>query len=150
MKKALVASLLTTVMLVGLFFAREAILDRMSLAILSKPIADVFFVAKTVERFKFEQGAYPAGAQRDDVEPLLIGRGWQHGALANAGLSYFSNGRSYTVLARPSGDGPFKRASWGCVELRDGKWVAWPEGFSDNDLRNMEAKLAAVRSGAGD
>jgi hypothetical protein len=113
--------------------------NRLRIAIL-KPknmryVWDANAIAAALEQYKTTHGAYPAAMDASGLELALVPGHLR--SLPKWGLRYFSDGSSYTLFVRLGGEGPISLQALGDIEIRDGKWVSWPDLFTEQELRHL-------------
>ena len=103
-----------------------------------RELGEILFLAEALERFRCANGSYPGSfadpvfSAPENVASLIRSEGET--------LAYFSNGFTYTLLLRQTGS-----ATIGAFELRDGRWVTWPDLYSKAELVPIEQQLALTR-----
>jgi len=107
---------------------------------------EIFTLAQNVERYRVTHGIYPQTCDVAQLEQML-NVGYPPGALARRGIEYFSNGTDYTIILRADGVGSYESKGYGVFELRNGRWVAWPRGISQQYLDDTELRLRELAPG---
>jgi hypothetical protein len=96
-------------------------------------IVDATMIVTALEQYKTQHGVYPAAMEARGLEAALVPAILR--SLPRWGLSYFSDGTTYTLLIRPAGDGPHAVDALGLIEIRDGRWVSWPDWLTEDELK---------------
>ena len=96
---------------------------------------DASTIAAALEQYKATHGTYPAAMDARGLEVALVPAHLR--SLPKWGLRYFSDGSSYSLLIRLGGEGPISLHALGDIEIRDGKWVSWPDLFTEQELRRL-------------
>ena len=139
--KRLLPILVTALVVFGMTLAERAFVRGVRRSMLKRAIGDLRILAGAIENYRCLHGTYPGSLGVDTF-------GSQDPASAiirseTESIAYFTipSFTSYTLLFRYAGG-----ASFSGFELRDGRWVSWPDVFSADDLAYTEQAILSARN----
>src|SRR5258705_13853960 len=116
---------LSTLILAGIaWLGVNSLAEAIGKSSVKRFIADTATIAVALDQYKSEDGSYPISMGKSEIlNTVLVPRYIRF--MPSWGIRYFSDGVSYSLLVRPSGEGPYSLHAFGALELHDGKWVSW-------------------------
>jgi hypothetical protein len=104
-------------------------------------------IARSIERYKTDMGVYPTAMTPKELERIL-GKKYHPDTFISPGIiAYYSDGMKYTLQFWPQGEGPYKRGGYGLLEIRSGRWFAWPSFVLQERVQSLNEFIHARPEG---
>ena len=104
-------------------------------------------IARSIERYKTDTGVYPTAMTPKELERIL-GKKYHPGTGISPGIvTYYSDGMKYTLQFWPQGEGPYRHGGYGLLEIRSGRWFAWPSFVLQERVQSLNEFVHARPEG---